>query len=877
LFYTIVFMDLYRLFIVIVLLLFLGLSGHAQAASASNYNALQGLDYGSGMGDDPDQPDPAIPGASDDATLSAPAEKPAGNALPDVSVDDLKPRAYGTALNKDPAAELGGDKNNRTGNEAQNDKEDDVPSRIEQSYDNRLPVALPQFGYNLFNPSSGKQESSSRPGMPAGAVQDDFILSAGDRLDVTFRGQKSSRDTYTVDSKGQLLIPDLAPLTAAGRTIGDIRAALQADVSMTPNEQIFVTLDTVRQIDVLVVGHVAKPGRQTLTVFDTVLDALQDAGGIGKDGSLRRIMLVRGDGARTIDLYSLLLSGGAKMDLALRDGDRLVVPPVGQTVAVSGGVKRPGIYELGGNSHLNLKQMIGLAGGLLSPGQMRMMRLGLTADGHETVQEVTSPDASIFGNGDILSVEPAKPQRTGNVELAGDTRRPGLHALATAPTLSSLLDSRQVFGPDIYPLIGAVERQDKDQLNRQWIPFLPLQVVNHNADLRLQDGDIVHLFSRADILALQQPDRDLPAPAETKDADSLSNDSPDPLLAAWLKERSVYVRGAVRQPGAWPVAEGATLQSVLSAAGGLTLSASSEAIEVTTAVPNEDGRAIAGGQARHIIDLSRTDPASITLDPGDTVRVNPKARRLEENSVLLAGQVERPGRYDLLPGEHLSDLLKRAGGLTREAYPSGAIFSRESERKAEEQRFQAEARALEMGLAASLHDKGDKSPNPDQIAAVEQLVTQLKEAPGVGRITVEADPDALEADPAQDILLETGDRVFIPQRPLTVRVAGEVLSPSSLQFRKDKDARDYVLEAGGFTYNADEDRTFVLYPNGSAQPLHVGPWRHSAAFIPPGSTVVVPRDPKPFDFLETARDVTQILSNLAVTGIFIDDLHNNNN
>lgn len=107
---------------------------------------------------------------------------------------------------------------------------------------------------------------------------------------------------------------------------------------------------------------------------------------------------------------------------------------------------------------------------------------------------------------------------------------------------------------------------------------------------------------------------------------------------------------------------------------------------------------------------------------------------------------------------------------------------------------------------------------------------------------------------------------------MTVRVSGEVLSPASLQFEKAKDPLEYIHQAGGFTYHADKDRTFVLFPDGSAQPLRVSTWNHNPIMIPPGSTIVIPRDPKPFDFIESARDVTQILSNLAVTSILVDDL-----
>jgi polysaccharide export outer membrane protein len=158
---------------------------------------------------------------------------------------------------------------------------------------------------------------------------------------------------------------------------------------------------------------------------------------------------------------------------------------------------------------------------------------------------------------------------------------------------------------------------------------------------------------------------------------------------------------------------------------------------------------------------------------------------------------------------------------------------------------------------------------------VKDLAAELKEVEGVGRITVQSDPTVLKAHPDEDILLEPNDRIYIPRRPMTVRVYGEVLSPANLQFRKDKTPDNYVDEAGGMTYYADDDRAFVLYPDGSAQPLQISSWNHKATMIPPGSTIVVPRDPKPFDFIESAKDITQILSNLAITSVFVHDIKDN--
>jgi protein involved in polysaccharide export with SLBB domain len=155
------------------------------------------------------------------------------------------------------------------------------------------------------------------------------------------------------------------------------------------------------------------------------------------------------------------------------------------------------------------------------------------------------------------------------------------------------------------------------------------------------------------------------------------------------------------------------------------------------------------------------------------------------------------------------------------------------------------------------------------------LAQELKDVEAVGRITVEASPDSLLANPELDILLEPGDRIHLPKRPYNVRVRGEVLSPANLQFRSGKDPRDYIMEAGGYTHFADKNRTFVVYPDGSAQPLQVSSWNYKPAMIPPGATIIVPRDPKPFDFMQTAKDVSQILSNLAITGIVVDDIQDN--
>ena len=777
-------------------------------------------------------------------------------------------------------------------------------SALEKRYSDRIVERLEQFGYDLFlneatqyktrpypvmRDGDDRRERNRRYGLPAGSVQDDFVLSYGDELEIIFRGQQDNQSIYKIASDGLLIVPDLPPITASGRTIEQIRKILQSYVSERYNTDVYVSLNSVRQIDVLIVGHVKKPGRQTLTVFHTILDALIESGGVHKTGSLRQIKLVRQGRSTIIDLYGLLMHGSTHMDLSLRDGDRIIVPPIGSTVAISGAVNRAGIYELrpgykGASPYLNndtqrltLNEMLDVSGGITAPGQNRFMNLTLTPQGKERVSEVFDADDPVFTNGSILIVAQSDQMRAGTVELSGHTRRPGLHDIDQAQTLGALLDHPSVFGPDIYPLIGVIERWNQEELATHYYAFPPLRVLKGAYDKRLQENDVVHLFSHQQILNLQNDDTvDQSAIPVGSHPDSDETKITDTVLKAFLKERFVFVRGAVRHEGSYPVADDVSLKSAIAVAGGVALEANTKNVEVTSARVGEGHQSHGRSGIRRIsVDFTQTDPETVLLEAGDTIRINQRFKKIKSKTVSISGEVHQSGDYDLMPGDRLSDLLKRAGGLTAQAYPKGTIFSRESARREEEMKFRAQARDLEAAIAASLDLKDeDDQPDAAQIEMVREIVRELNNVQAVGRITVESDPGVLAIDPELDILLEAGDRIHVPARPLTVRVRGEVLSPATLQFRADKDARDYVAEAGSYTFYADKKRTFVLYPDGSAEPLMVNVWNHKQVFIPPGSTIIVPRDPEPLGFVQTAKDLSQILSNLAITGIFLDDISN---
>ncbi|NOG71549.1 hypothetical protein HJG45_14365 [Roseicella sp. DB1501] len=274
--------------------------------------------------------------------------------------------------------------------------------------------------------------------------------------------------------------------------------------------------------------------------------------------------------------------------------------------------------------------------------------------------------------------------------------------------------------------------------------------------------------------------------------------------------------------------------------------------------------------SRTLIDLRSRNFAAVRLSPRDAVRLPRGFGDRDTGPVTLVGEFVRPGVYDIRRGERLSEVIARAGGLTAQAYPYGAVFSRESVRQRQQEGFQRTARELEQGLmqvaagqaVAGMRGSTDLS---GAIQAGQALATSLRQTRAAGRMVVEANPVVLAGRPDLDVLMEPGDLVAMPKRPNEVTVVGAVLNPGSLQFATGWKAGDYVRGAGGEQRFADGDRAFVVLPNGQSAPAGLGGWLSGGPPIPPGSTVVVPQDPSPYETWGFLRDVTQVLSQVALS------------
>lgn len=824
-----------------------------------------------------------------------------------------------------------------------------TPSAVETEFRQRLAdPELRQFGYDLFRSAQGTG------GAMTGEVGSNYVLGVGDELVISFQGATNGSQTVRVDREGRLVAGQLRPVRAAGRSLGAVRSELAAETRRTLlGTDVYVSLGSVRAINVFVGGEVQRPGQYQLTSLGDIATALARAGGIRRTGSLRAVRVIRaGGGSTTADLYGLL-GIGAPSSVRLQDGDRIVVPVVGPTVAISGSVARPGIYELRGSTTLD--NLISYAGGSLRPRGFKAAISRIAPDGRETFVRVSENNQSIIAGDAVQIVGGSAGGALNRVVLRGFVLNPGPRPLSTAGTVRELLGEPEELRLGTYLPMAVLVRRDPITSARVFEAVNLITALRNSPSVPLRSDDRLFVFGQSDIEFLNRPvvrriilgqpnplpecrslerlqalvqdtqsprfsaitrgsfiieragrndiggatvsnaaaSRDvvtrtdvaresrLPTAGQNGDGQGGRDESraaddqmrsrigpeqrdvcprsfeEEPDLLPVLIEHAVGVGGAVRQPGAYPIGSQTAVSSVISVAQGLTANSRDVIIDITRA---------AGSQAttdRIPVGADGAAFASTQIEPGDDLRVNAAQPQFEAGGVLLSGEFARPGLYSIRKGETLSQLIARAGGLTNLAYPYGTIFTRRSVKELQEEGFRRTARELNAGLLAAIGRRGAQG---DSLAAATELIDRLATVEAPGRMVVESDPQVLAIRPELDTVLESGDAIVIPKTPNFVLALGDVSNPGALQFIAGKSAKDYLREAGGLQSTAEADRAFLVLPNGTAQPLNASFWRRTASVVPPGSTIIVPKEIDPGKTLDIVSSIATIFGQFA-TGI----------
>ena len=703
--------------------------------------------------------------------------------------------------------------NYRVSAESTDNSDKDEYMAIQNEMSSMYPDIEPQkksskvFGRDIFNNKSLTFE----PNMNIATPQN-YRLGPGDAviIDIYGASQKTIQDTVSPD--GTVTIEGYGPVSISGLTVSQANARLRGTVgSRYSSSKIRLTVGQTKTIMVNVMGEVKAPGTYTLSAFATVFHALYMAGGINDLGTLRNIKVYRNNRLVTVvDIYDYILNGKLTGNVRLADNDVIVVGPYDCLVNITGKVKRPMFYEMKKNESIN--SLLKYAGSFTGDAYKKSVRVNRKTGREYSVYNVEEFDFASFriADGDSVTVEPILNRYANTVEVRGAVFRPGMYNLGEqVNSVRSLIEHAEGLTEDAFKARAVMHRMKTDR---------SLEVVSVDvegimsgkvADIPLKENDVLFIPTRQDK----------------------------------MNERTITIRGEVLFPGTYKYADNETIEDFVLQAGGLTDKASVVNVNVSRRV--SDAKALRPDSLiAQTYTLSLKDGFVIDGTPGfilmpfDEVFIRKSPGYTEQQNVTIEGEVLFAGAYTLTKrNARLSDLFKKAGGSTKEAYLKGARLIRKAndtekarmEAVLKMQREQQQKNLLQ--LAAS----SNSGSNLQQVAeSAKNADLEKFNVPDEYPVGIDLSEAIKHPGSDEDLVLREGDRLVVPQYNGTVKINGAVMYANTVGYEKGKRASYYIDQAGGFASDAVKNKAYIIYMNGKVAKVSHG------AQVQPGCEIVVP-------------------------------------
>ena len=325
---------------------------------------------------------------------------------------------------------------------------------------------LEEFGANFF-----KSFQSSFAPLSLPSLSDNYNVGIGDLFNISLIGQvNSDLSDVPIAKDGSITISGLGKFNILGLSLGKASQYIQSKVDQKiVGQEVYLTLSDLRDINVLVVGNVEFPGMYTVAANSNILSILDSAGGPSESGSMRSILLKRnGEVIQEYDLYEVFVNGNFESSKQLKAGDVILVSSKGHQVGISGGVTRPGIYELKKND--SLKNVLHFAGGISPSGIKEKILVERKDSNSPSNFYISSNDASAFilKNGDSIKINFFKPINLAqaSIELKGEVENPGIYPISPMETLSSVIQRAGGYKDAAYPFAGSVYRNSTKKVEK---------------------------------------------------------------------------------------------------------------------------------------------------------------------------------------------------------------------------------------------------------------------------------------------------------------------------------------------------------------------------------------------------------------------------
>ncbi|UBM59308.1 SLBB domain-containing protein [Marinilongibacter aquaticus] len=734
-----------------------------------------------------------------------------GNQLPDgVTLQDANGKQnVGTTNKQLPVVdEKGARKVNLTEGEQQNmTHEDSVRAAMEQQETEELELeALRRkiFGTKLFNITTYDPNAVINIPTP-----NNYVLGTNDQLTIDLYGYSQNHEEVTVNTDGYINLAKAGLINVSGMTISEATSNIKKALSpyyfgvSNGTTKIKLSLGDVRTIKVTITGEVIAPGTYTMSSLNTIMNALYRSGGPNELGSFRQVNLIRENKVvASLDLYDLLLKGYSDKNLLLHDQDIIQVPTYKNRIKVYGETKREGIFEsIEGE---NIDDALRFAGGFAPNAYQHKLKIYRNNTREREIYDVPLSNFSGFPlqAGDSLVIEQVLKRFSNLVSIEGAVYRPGEYSLNSNKTISQLIGSAE--GLKTEALAGRISLvRTNEDLTSSNISINYQDILNGSApDIELQREDEILVPSKFEL----------------------------------IEESTIRISGAINNPDAeegveLPFVKDMSIEDVIVRVGGLTEAASLSRVEVVRRKKNIDVNQ-SNAQVSEIFELDVTPDLLVVsgkkdlkLQAFDEVIVKKSPNYEEQTFVEVQGEVVYPAKYGIQSKEErVSDIIRRANGLTLQAYVPGATLIRTV--KLSEVELEQKRKAYE-----ELENANDKT----QIIELEEVEETVQESIGIDLAKILKNPGSDE-----DLIVRDGDIIQIPKKLETVRVRGEVLYPTTEKFYKNYNFKRYISGAGGFTKGSLKRKAYIRYPNGSIDRTKKFLVFNVYPKVEPGSEIIVP-------------------------------------
>lgn len=652
------------------------------------------------------------------------------------------------------------------------------------------------FGHNLFDNPNLTFEPNINVATPSS-----YSLGPGDEVIIDVWGASETTIRQVISPEGSILVNSLGPIYLSGKTVAEANDFVKQELAKiysgitgdAPTTYVKLTLGEIRTIQVSVMGEVNVPGTYTLSSFASVFHALYYAGGVNDIGTLRSVRVVReGNTIAELDIYEYIMRGQIDDNIRLQDGDVILVNPYISLVRVFGKVKRPMYYEMKKDESVGM--LLKYAGGFTGDAYKRAVRLVRRTGREHEIFNVTEANFSSFlmEDGDAVTVDSVLNRFVNRIELRGAVYRPGIYQLdERVNTVKTLIQEAEGVLGDAFLNRAILDRENED-LTHEMLQVDVKGILNGTVpDIPLQKNDVLYIPSIHDL----------------------------------REEQTVAIHGEVADPGTYLYSEEMTVEDLVIQAGGLLEAAATVKVEVARRVksPRSEDFSESVGQS-FSFDLKDgllvgNGSEEFHLMPFDEVYIRRSPAYYEQRNVTVAGEVLFSGNYALSKkNERLSDLVRKAGGVTPAAYVRGARLVR-----------------------TMTEDEVRRSENTRQIITMGDSITMSKlNLSNVYSVGIDLEKALANPGSQYDMVLRENDILYVPEYVSTVKINGAVMYPNTVLYKKGENLRYYINQAGGYGNRAKKRKAYVVYMNGTVARLRA----RSSKAIEPGCEIIVPaKDP----------------------------------